>query len=100
VFYVTNQSHRFLSNRTERYEGGTPDGIGIQRVGLALLAGRRVASEYERIAKLWSSSSSAAAAAAAAHGSGGSGEANDGNDGLPESEGRGSSSKQNANADT
>ena len=91
MFYVTNQSHRFLSNRTERYEGGTPDGIGIQRVGLALLAGRRVASEYERIAKLWSSSSSAAAAAAAAaaHGSGGSGEANEGNDGPLESEGVG-----------
>jgi hypothetical protein len=56
---VTNQSHRFLSNRIERYEGGTPDGIGIQRVGLALLAGRRVASEYERIVKHWSSSSAA-----------------------------------------
>ena len=51
VFYVTNQDHRFLSNRIERYEGGTPDGVGIQRVGLALLAGRRVASEYERIAR-------------------------------------------------
>ena len=49
VFYVTNQDHRFLSNRIERYEGGTPDGIGIQRCGLALLAGRRVAKEYERI---------------------------------------------------
>jgi len=51
VFYVTNQDHRFLSNRIERYEGGTPDGIGIQRVGLALLAGRRVANEYSRIAQ-------------------------------------------------
>lgn len=49
VFYVTNEDHRFLSNRIERYEGGTPDGIGIQRVGLTLLAGRRVACEYERI---------------------------------------------------
>lgn len=49
VFYVNNQSHRFLSNRVERYEGGTPDGIGIQRVGLALLAGRNIAKEYERI---------------------------------------------------
>jgi selenocysteine lyase/cysteine desulfurase len=49
VFYVTSQSHRFLSNRIERYEGGTPDGIGIQRVGLALLIGRKVAAEYERI---------------------------------------------------
>ncbi|KAK1746329.1 sulfurtransferase-related protein [Skeletonema marinoi] len=50
VFYVTNQDHRFLSNRIERYEGGTPDGIGIQRCGLALLAGRRIAKEYEQIA--------------------------------------------------
>ena len=49
VFYVTSESHRFLSNRVERYEGGTPDGIGIQKVGLAMLAGRRIASEYERI---------------------------------------------------
>jgi len=49
VFYVTNKDHRFLSNRIERYEGGTPDGVGIQRVGLALLAGRRIAEEYERI---------------------------------------------------
>jgi len=49
VFYVTSPSHRFLSNRIERYEGGTPIGIGIQRVGLALLIGRKVAAEYERI---------------------------------------------------
>ena len=46
---MNNQSHRFLSNRVERYEGGTPDGIGVQRVGLALLAGRRISNEYERI---------------------------------------------------
>ena len=51
VFYVTNNSHRFLSNRIERYEGGTPDGIGVQRIGLALLAGRRVSNEYERIVR-------------------------------------------------
>jgi len=49
VFYVTNTDHRFLSNRIERYEGGTPDGIGIQRVGLAMLVGRRVGREFERI---------------------------------------------------
>jgi len=49
VFYVTNTSHRFLSNRIERYEGGTPNGLGVQRVGLSLLAGRRVGREYERI---------------------------------------------------
>ena len=52
VFYVTNQDHRFLSNRIERYEGGTPDGIGIQRCGLALLAGRRISKEYEQIVSL------------------------------------------------
>jgi len=35
VFYVTKDSHRFLSNRVERYEGGTPNVVGIWRLGLA-----------------------------------------------------------------
>ncbi|KAL3936469.1 MAG: hypothetical protein SGBAC_008221, partial [Bacillariaceae sp.] len=35
VFYVTKESHRFLSNRVERYEGGTPNVVGIWRLGLA-----------------------------------------------------------------
>ena len=34
VFYVTQNSHRFLSNRVERYEGGTPNVLGIWRLGL------------------------------------------------------------------
>lgn len=35
VFYVTDDHHRFLSSRVERYEGGTPDVVGIWRLGLA-----------------------------------------------------------------
>ena len=34
VFYVTDQHHRFLSNRIERYEGGTPNITGIWKLGL------------------------------------------------------------------
>ena len=34
VFYVTEDHHRFLSNRIERYEGGTPNVVGIWRLGL------------------------------------------------------------------
>jgi selenocysteine lyase/cysteine desulfurase len=34
VFYVTQDHHRFLSNRMERYEGGTPNVMGIWRLGL------------------------------------------------------------------
>jgi tRNA(Ile)-lysidine synthase TilS/MesJ len=36
VFYVTEDHHRFLSNRVERFEGGTPNIVGIWRLGLAL----------------------------------------------------------------
>eukprot|EP01035_Chromulina_nebulosa_P021953 gene21953-28423_t len=36
VFYVTDSYHRYLSNREEREEGGTPDIIGDIRLGLAL----------------------------------------------------------------
>ena len=35
VFYVTENDHRYLSNRIEREEGGTPDIIGSIRAGLA-----------------------------------------------------------------
>ena len=35
VFYVTENAHRFLSNRSEREEGGTPDIVGTIRAGLA-----------------------------------------------------------------
>ena len=34
VFYVTKDRHRFLSDRIERYEGGTPNVVGIWRLGL------------------------------------------------------------------
>jgi len=46
VFYVTNTHHRFLSNRIDRYEGGTPNVAGILRVGLAFLFKRQVEQKY------------------------------------------------------
>lgn len=36
VFFVTEQHHRYLSNRTEREEGGTPNITGDIRLGLVL----------------------------------------------------------------
>jgi selenocysteine lyase/cysteine desulfurase len=36
VFFVTEDHHRYLSNREEREEGGTPDIIGDIRLGLVL----------------------------------------------------------------
>ena len=35
VFYVTDAGHRYLSNREERGEGGTPNIVGAVRAGLA-----------------------------------------------------------------
>ena len=35
VFYVTENDHRYLSNRIEREEGGTPDIVGSIRTGMA-----------------------------------------------------------------
>eukprot|EP00547_Thalassionema_nitzschioides_P017373 CAMPEP_0194252566 /NCGR_PEP_ID=MMETSP0158-20130606/27901_1 /TAXON_ID=33649 /ORGANISM="Thalassionema nitzschioides, Strain L26-B" /LENGTH=1211 /DNA_ID=CAMNT_0038990015 /DNA_START=106 /DNA_END=3738 /DNA_ORIENTATION=- len=58
VFYVTNTHHRFLSNRVERYEGGTPNIPGILRTGLAFLLKRKIEARYrtlqskERVEKL------------------------------------------------
>lgn len=46
VFYVTSTHHRFLSNRIERYEGGTPNVVGIYRAGLAFLFKRKVHDRY------------------------------------------------------
>lgn len=46
VFYVTNTHHRFLSNRIERYEGGTPNITGIMRTGLTFLLKRKVEEKY------------------------------------------------------
>lgn len=50
VFYVTSQHHRFLGNRIERYEGGTPNVSGIVRVGITFLTKRKIEREYERLA--------------------------------------------------
>jgi len=36
VFYVTKDGHRYLSNREEREEGGTPDILGDIRLGLVV----------------------------------------------------------------
>jgi len=49
VFYVTHTHHRFLSNRNERYEGGTPNVVGIMRVGLTFLLKRKVEAQYKRL---------------------------------------------------
>jgi selenocysteine lyase/cysteine desulfurase len=49
VFYVTNKHHRFLSNRVERFEGGTPNVCGILRVGLAFLFKRQAEKKYRDI---------------------------------------------------
>lgn len=46
VFYVTNTHHRFLSNRIERYEGGTLNVVGIIRVGLSFLLKRHTEIQY------------------------------------------------------
>lgn len=52
VFYVTSQHHRFLGNRIERYEGGTPNVSGIVKVGVTFLAKRKIEKEYERLASI------------------------------------------------
>lgn len=46
VFYVTNTHHRFLSNRIERYEGGTPNVAGIIKTGLTFLLKRKIEEQY------------------------------------------------------
>ena len=51
VFYVTNTHHRFLSNRIERYEGGTPNIVGIYRTGLSFLFKRKVHDRYLRLSE-------------------------------------------------
>ncbi|RHY14008.1 hypothetical protein DYB25_001414 [Aphanomyces astaci] len=42
VFYVTEDDHRYLSNREEREEGGTPDTLGSIRLGLAFEIKQRI----------------------------------------------------------
>jgi selenocysteine lyase/cysteine desulfurase/tRNA(Ile)-lysidine synthase TilS/MesJ len=45
VFFVTENDHRYLSNRAEREEGGTPDILGSIRLGLALELKQRVGTK-------------------------------------------------------
>jgi selenocysteine lyase/cysteine desulfurase len=42
VFFVTGDDHRYLNNREEREEGGTPDIIGAIRAGLVFALKRSV----------------------------------------------------------
>lgn len=51
VFYVTHKHHRFLSNRIERFEGGTPNVVGIIRAGLTFLVKRQISNKYVHAAK-------------------------------------------------
>jgi selenocysteine lyase/cysteine desulfurase/tRNA(Ile)-lysidine synthase TilS/MesJ len=51
VFYVTHTHHRFLSSRIERYEGGTPNIVGIQRAGLAFLRKRQLERDYRQLTR-------------------------------------------------
>ncbi|OQR94019.1 cysteine desulfurase [Thraustotheca clavata] len=46
VFYVTEDGHRYLSNRAEREEGGTPDTLGSIRLGLAFEVKHRIGTKY------------------------------------------------------
>jgi selenocysteine lyase/cysteine desulfurase/tRNA(Ile)-lysidine synthase TilS/MesJ len=58
VFFVTKQDHRYLSNREEREEGGTPDIIGSIRLGLAFELKQRIgaknimALEHQHVSKV------------------------------------------------
>ncbi|GLE09586.1 hypothetical protein PINS_up021314 [Pythium insidiosum] len=45
VFFVTERDHRYLSNREEREEGGTPDILGSIRLGLAFELKQRVGTQ-------------------------------------------------------
>lgn len=49
VFYVTHSDHRFLSNRLERYEGGTPHIVGVWRTGLVMRLKQQVDLTYKRL---------------------------------------------------
>lgn len=51
VFYVTNTHHRFLRNRIERYEAGTPNIVGIMRTGLVFLLKRQAEQNYRILAE-------------------------------------------------
>mmetsp|Transcript_13760 Transcript_13760/g.20546 ORF Transcript_13760/g.20546 Transcript_13760/m.20546 type:complete len:664 (+) Transcript_13760:33-2024(+) len=47
VFYVSQQGHRYLSNKIEREQGGSPDVVNIARAGLALdLARKNLSAQH------------------------------------------------------
>jgi len=50
VFYVTEEDHRFLSDPIERYEGGTPNIVGIWRLGLVFTNKLRLKAQRQTIA--------------------------------------------------
>ena len=45
MYFVTSKDHRYLSNRIEREEGGTPDILGSIRAGLAFHIRSEVSSK-------------------------------------------------------
>ena len=51
VFFVSNSYHRFLSNRSRRFECGTPNVIGIIRTEMIFLVKRRIHNEHESVAR-------------------------------------------------
>ncbi len=46
VFYVTDEHHRYLSNREEREEGGTPQILGDVKLGLAMHLKQSVGAQW------------------------------------------------------
>lgn len=48
VFFVTEEDHRYLSNREEREEGGTPDIMGSIRLGLCFRLKDAIGTEYTK----------------------------------------------------
>jgi selenocysteine lyase/cysteine desulfurase len=48
VFFVTGEDHRYLSNREEREEGGTPDILGAIRLGLCFRLKDTVGTDYTK----------------------------------------------------
>ena len=49
VFFVKEETHRYLSNLVEREEGGTPDILGSIRLGLCFLLKDTVRRRRQRL---------------------------------------------------
>lgn len=49
VFYVTQDHHRFLSDKIERYEGGTPNVVGIWRLGLTMRCKQQLKLQFAKL---------------------------------------------------